>query len=128
MSLTNDQVRATVAVSDMGRAKEFYEGKLGLTPLEGGPDMVSIYPCGGGSQLQVYVSEHAGGNAATAASWTASDFDGVIGDLRSKGVTFETYEGLDADDGVHVLGSHRVVWFKDPDGNVIAVDNGSTDY
>jgi catechol 2,3-dioxygenase-like lactoylglutathione lyase family enzyme len=128
MSLADDQVRATVAVSDMGRAKEFYEGKLGLTPLEGGPDMVSMYPCGGGSLLQVYVSEYSSGTKATVVSWTATDFDAVVTDLRSKGVAFETYEGMEHEDGVHVFGSHRVAWFKDPDGNVIGVDNGSTDY
>ena len=128
MSLADEQVRATVGVADMGRAREFYERRLGLTPLDGGGDDVCMYRCGGGSLLQVYASELAGRGAATAVSWTATDFAGVVDDLRSKGVTFETYEGLEAEDGVHAFGSHRVVWFKDPDGNIIAVDNGSTDY
>lgn len=61
MSLLNAQVRATVAVSDIAQAAEFYETTLGLSPLPtGGMDQVRIYPCGEGSLLQVYASEHAG--------------------------------------------------------------------
>ena len=69
MSLSDAVVRATVAVSDLSRAREFYEGKLGLAPLPGGPEFVSIYPCGEGSLLQVYASpDHAGRATATVAS------------------------------------------------------------
>ena len=48
-----------------------------------------------------------------------------IGELRAKGVTFETYgEPATDDDGIHTFGDHKVAWFKDPDGNTLAVDNG----
>lgn len=127
MGLRDAGVRATVAVSDMQRARDFYEGALGLEPLPAGStgDMVCIYPCGSGSRLQVYVSEHAGSGSATAASWSVSDFDAVISELRGRGVELERYEGMDADEhGVHSFGSHKVAWLTDPDGNVIAIDNG----
>ncbi len=126
MSLSDEQVRATVAVSDMGRAAEFYEGTLGLTPLGGdGMDGVRMYPCGSGSLLQVYASEHAGTTTATVASWSADDFESVVDELRGKGVTFESYgEPATDEKGVHTYGEHKVVWFKDPDGNTISVDNG----
>ena len=126
MSLSNAQVRATVAVSDLPRAVEFYEGKLGLSP-QGDDAMghVRIYPCGNGSLLQVYASEHAGTATATVASWTATDFDSVVDDLGAKGVSFEALGDPATDDrGVHTYGEHRVAWFKDPDGNTIAIDNG----
>lgn len=125
MSLSSAQVRATIAVPDIDRAVEYYEGTLGLSPL-GGADMgdVRIYPCGSGSLLQVYASEHAG-TTATVASWSADDFDSVVGELREKGVTFESYgEPATDDEGVHTFGEHKVVWFKDPDGNTLALDNG----
>ncbi len=126
MSLASAQVRATIAVSDMTKAVEFYEGMLGLSS-QGDElmDHVRIYPCGGGTLLQVYASEHAGTTTATVASWSAADFDSVIDELRGKGVTFETDGGPETDErGVHTFGGHKVVWFKDPDGNTIAVDNG----
>ena len=125
MSLSDEQVRATVAVSDIGRAAEFYERTLGLTPLSGGMDGVRIYPCGKGSLLQVYACEHAGTATATVASWSADDFDSVVDELRARSVTFETYGApATGERGVHTYGEHRVVWFKDPDGNTLALDNG----
>ena len=126
MSLSDEQVRATVAVSEIGRAAEFYERTLGLAPLGGeGMGGVRIYRCGSGSLLQVYASEHAGTTTATVASWSADDFESVVDELRAKGVTFETYGAPATDErGVHTYGEHQVVWFKDPDGNTIAVDNG----
>jgi catechol 2,3-dioxygenase-like lactoylglutathione lyase family enzyme len=125
MSLSDSQVRATVAVSDIDRAADFYEGTLGLTPLEGGMDPVRIYRCGAGSLLQVYASEHAGTSTATVASWSADDFDGVVDGLRGQGVRFESLgDPSTGEDGVHTFGEHRVAWFKDPDGNTLAVDNG----
>jgi len=126
MSLASAQVRATIAVSDMTTAAEFYEGTLGLSPHgDEIMDHVRIYACGGGSLLQVYASEHAGTGTATVASWSADDFESVVEDLKAKGVTFETEGGPETDEtGVHTFGGHKVVWFKDPDGNTIAVDNG----
>jgi catechol 2,3-dioxygenase-like lactoylglutathione lyase family enzyme len=126
MSLSNAQVRATVAVSDISRAAEFYEGTLGLSPLgEGGIEHVWIYACGEGSLLQVYASEHAGTATATVASWTAVDFKSVVDELSAKGVRFQA-SGEPASDerGVHTFGEHKVAWFVDPDGNTIAIDNG----
>jgi catechol 2,3-dioxygenase-like lactoylglutathione lyase family enzyme len=125
MSLSNAQVRATVAVSDMSRAKEFYEGTLGLVPLGDGMDEVRIYPCGAGSLVQVYASEHAGTATATVASWSTPDFESMVEELSAKGVAFESSGGPQTDEkGVHTFGEHKVVWFSDPDGNTIAVDNG----
>ena len=126
MSLLNAQVRATVAVSDIRQSAEFYETTLGLSPHPtGGMDEVRIYPCGEGSLLQVYASEHAGTATATVASWSTSDFESVIEDLSAKDVSFERYAAHAADEkGVHTFGEHKVVWFRDPDGNTLAVDNG----
>ncbi len=129
MSLSNAQVRATIAVIDMAKAAEFYEGTLGLSPLGGSDEMadaVRIYPCAGDTVLQVYVSEHAGTTAATVASWSSDDFESLVEDLRARGISFEGYGAPETDErGVHTFGEHRVVWFTDPDGNTIALDNGA---
>ena len=128
MSLSNHQVRATIAVSDIDRAKEFYEGKLGLTAQEGGPDAVRIYECGNGSQLQVYASpDHAGKGTATVASWSVPEFDAQVDELLGAGIEFAKYDAPGGDErGIHTFGDHRVCWFEDPDGNVIALDNASS--
>lgn len=128
MPLSTAVVRATVAVSDIARARAFYEGTLGLEPRPGGPDFVATYPCGEGSLLQVYTSpEHAGKATATVASWSVPDHDTVIEALIARGARFTRSEGLAADErGVHAFGAHRVAWCTDPDGNVLAIDNGQS--
>lgn len=128
MSLRDAQVRATIAVSKMATAAEFYEGVLGLAPLgeSEGMEAVRIYSCGQGSVLQVYESEHAGGSGATVASWSAEEFDSVVDELRGAGVELQSFDELPSEDGVHAFGEHRVCWFSDPDGNTIALDNGGS--
>jgi hypothetical protein len=55
MVLSNYKVGAGLAVSDMGRAREFYEGKLGLTVSIDSPDNVQ-YRCAQNSVLHIYLS------------------------------------------------------------------------
>jgi catechol 2,3-dioxygenase-like lactoylglutathione lyase family enzyme len=113
---------ATLAVSDLEQARQFYENTLGLTPIQEQPGAV-LYKSGN-SVVVVYPSEFAGTNQATAASWAVGDdFDAIVEDLRSKGVTFEHYDLPDTtrEGDVHRLGETRGVWFKDPDGNILGL-------
>ncbi|CAN7389459.1 VOC family protein [Knoellia sp. LjRoot47] len=120
----------TLAVKDLGRAREFYEGVLGLTPGRDMPGGVAYNA--GSSGLFVYESEYAGTNKATAMMMEvpADAFDTQISDLRSKGVSFETYDMPDTqwDDGVATMNmgddSFRSVWFQDPDGNILNLGTG----
>ena len=127
--LGEKNVAATLAVSDMGAAREFYEGKLGLAPIESPmPDEEAVLYRSGASVLFVYRSAYAGTNQATGASWAAGeDFDAIVEDLRSKGITFEHYDdlpGTTREGDVHNLGGGgRAVWFKDPSGNILNVGN-----
>jgi catechol 2,3-dioxygenase-like lactoylglutathione lyase family enzyme len=116
---------ATLAVSDLGRAREFYESKLGLAAVDEPPG--SVLYRSGNSVVLVYESEYAGTNRATAASWAVGDeFDAIVDDLRSKGVTFEHYDDLPEttrEGDIHVMGELKGVWFKDPDGNILSLIN-----
>jgi catechol 2,3-dioxygenase-like lactoylglutathione lyase family enzyme len=124
MSLSGYRVSAQIAVSDMARAVEFYEGKLGLSPVEQ-PGGGRVYACGGGTSLHVYASPaHAGRATATLARWDVDDLEQVVDDLASNGVTFERYgEPVRTDTkGIHDSGYGRVAWFRDPDGNTFAIE------
>jgi catechol 2,3-dioxygenase-like lactoylglutathione lyase family enzyme len=124
--LSTYKVRTSIAVSDIARAAEFYEGKLGLTAGESQSDESRIYACGGDTSLHVYESPaHAGKATATLATWHVADVTHVVDELGSKGVTFERYDDptLKADTkGINELGDGRVAWFKDPDGNTFAIE------
>lgn len=126
MSLSSAQVRATVAVTDIDAAAKFYEDTLGLSPMGDEPmEGIRMYPCAGDTLLQVYASEQAAGTGATAVSFSAEDFDSLVERLAANGVTFETPDTpANAENGIHTFGDHKVVWFKDPDGNTLALDNG----
>jgi len=127
MSLSEYKVVAGLAVSDMDRATEFYEGKLGLSPAtDHEPDDNRAYRCGEGTVMHVYSSpEHAGKSTATLASWYVDDVESVVDELTSKGVVFERYdEGLIITDGKGIAtfdGGAKVAYFKDPDGNTLSI-------
>ena len=118
---TNDAV-ATIAVKNIDVARNFYEGVLGLTPQPASEQGVMSFRTGSTTVL-VYTSQFAGTNRATAATWNVEDLDRVIEFLKSKGVAFEHYDmpGVTRKGDVHVTGSSRAAWFKDPDGNVLAL-------
>ena len=123
MGLGNSPVTASIAVSDMDRAKQFYEGKLGLSGGEDQPDGGHTYDCAGGTKLHVYPSQSAGTSGATLAWWEVDDLDGTVDELTGNGVTFEQYgEPFNTDaKGIARLGDLAAAWFKDPDGNILAV-------
>ncbi len=124
MSLKGSKVNAIIAVSDIDRAREFYEGKLGLEAGPTEPDGGHRYSCGDGTEVHVYPSPHAGKATATVACWGVGDIDQEVGDLSAKGVEFEKYDSppLVTDDrGIAEFGGDRGAWFLDPDGNTLAL-------
>jgi catechol 2,3-dioxygenase-like lactoylglutathione lyase family enzyme len=124
--LDDKAVAATLAVSDLNKARQFYEQTLGLQEIQENPGAV-LYRAGP-SFLIVYPSDYAGTNQATAATWAVGDdFDAVVEDLRKKRVTFEQYDLADTtrEGDIHVMGEMRAVWFKDPDGNILSLVNQS---
>jgi len=127
MGLADGKVGATIAVTDMDRAVEFYEGKLGLRSSGGDePDGGRTYECGGGSTLHVFPSPHAKASGATVAGWAIDDVEGTLDELISKGVTPEQYDEGPArtdEKGLARMGDYVGVWVKDPDGNVLAIGN-----
>jgi len=121
--LKDKDVTATLAVKDIDKARRFYQDVVGLTPLPATePDVLPFKT--GGSSILVYKSEFAGTNRATAATWELDDeLDDTVKSLKAKGVTFEHYDmpGMMRKGDVHLTGSSKAAWFKDPDGNIIAL-------
>lgn len=113
---------ATIAVSDIERAKSFYGETLGLKVNDERADGVR-YEAGGGALVLVYPSQFAGTAKSTCVSFEVDDLDKAVGDLRERGVTFEEYDlpGLKTVDGIAELEGIKGAWFKDPDGNIISV-------
>ena len=114
---------ANLAVKELTRATEFYEGVLGFEPVGREGDEVIVYRSGK-TRFNVYRSKEAGTNRATAVTWMVGDkVRDVVQALKVKGVTFEHYDmpGLTLEGDVHVGYGMDVAWFKDPDGNILNI-------
>jgi len=121
--LKDKDANATIAVKDIERARKFYQDVVGLTPLPASEPGAMPFKSGASSIL-VYESDFAGTNRATAATWMVDDeLDATVETLKSKGVTFEHYDmpGVTRRGDVHLTGKSKAAWFKDPDGNIIAL-------
>ena len=112
----------TIAVSDMDAAKKFYEGTLGLKVLDERSDG-SRYQTGGGTWFLVYPSQFAGTAKSTYMSFEVDDVEATVKELRERGVVFEEYDmpGLKTVDEIAEIQGVKGAWFKDPDGNILAV-------
>ncbi len=127
-TLGSGRVSAQVAVSDIDRARGFYEQTLGLLALPGPSTLSWSYPCGEGTSLHVYLAPaHAGQSGGTLARWDVDDIERAVDELTAAGVHFERYSEPVATDsrGIHDSGYGRVAWFKDPDGNTLALEEVS---
>ncbi|KAB2380129.1 VOC family protein [Actinomadura montaniterrae] len=129
MPLSAYHLRTSIAVSDIQKAVEFYEGKLGLQALGSGPSAgivggSRVYASGGGPALNVYQSVTAGKTDATLATWYVDDIDRIVDELASSGVEFVRYDQFEHDDrGITPrAGGGRIAWFQDPDGNTFAIE------
>lgn len=121
--LQNRDAVANVAVKDLTVARRFYEGTLGFEPIDREGDEVVVYRSGN-TRFNVYRSQYAGTNKATAVTWAVGEaIDDLVRELKSKGVAFEHYDvpGLTLDGDIHVGGGMSVAWFKDPDGNLLNI-------
>lgn len=113
---------AYLPASDVARARAFYEKTLGFTPgreLAGGV----TYECAGGTACFLYPTANAGTSRASQAFWQVEDIEREVADLRARGVTFEEYDmpGLKTHNGIATAGGAKAAWFKDTEGNILAV-------
>lgn len=115
---------AIVAVDDIERAKKFYRDTLGLPLTEDSMGALTFRT--GDTELVVYESEFAGSNKANAVVWgVGNEIESIVQNLKSKGVTFEHYDDMDMelDGDIHTAGDFKAVWFKDPAGNILHLNN-----
>jgi catechol 2,3-dioxygenase-like lactoylglutathione lyase family enzyme len=122
--LNDYPVYATIATADLARARSFYEETLGfsmVTEDEAG----GVYYQSGTTRFYLYASQFAGHAQHTLASWEVDDIASVVDELEARGVVFEKYDlpGLKTDErGIADLGAMKAAWFKDPDGNILNVE------
>ena len=122
--LSDATVYGVLPASNFERAKKFYEGTLGLKPMDNMPQVpgYALYSTKQGAFL-VYETSAPGG-AATALGFVVDDLAAEMADLRKRGVVFEEYDvpGLKTVDGVADMGEMgKGAWFKDSEGNILSL-------
>ena len=108
---------------DLARARRFYEDKVGLRPkqeIAGGV----VYEFAGGTEAFLYPTPNAGTSQASQAFWQVDDVDAEIAELESRGVVFEHYDDMPGERsprGAVTAGGAKAAWFKDSEGNILAI-------
>jgi len=120
--LADATVMAVIPVSDLGRARTFYEKMLGLVPQEVHETEKEAVYLLNDTGLLVYQTEAARGEA-TKVAFMVRDLAKEMNDLRNHGVVFEEFDlpGLKTEDGVADGSQGKAAWFKDLDGNYLGI-------
>ena len=114
-------IHAYIPVTDVARARKFYEEKLGLKPkmmYAGGV----VYECGGASAF-MYPTPNAGTSKASQAFWEVKDVEAEVAELKRRGVKFEEYDmpGITMKNSIATGGGAKTAWLKDTEGNILAI-------
>jgi predicted enzyme related to lactoylglutathione lyase len=106
---------------DVARARKFYEEKLGFKVKQETAGGV-VYEFGKGTACFLYPTPNAGTSQASQAFWQVEDIEREVADLKARGVNFEKYEMAEMDEnGISTAGGAKAAWFKDTEGNIMAV-------
>jgi predicted enzyme related to lactoylglutathione lyase len=120
--LNDAPIYSYIPVSDLARARKFYESTLGLgAGQEFGPGVT--FECGKGTAFFMYPSPGAGTSKASTAFWRVDDVEAEVAALKARGVVFEEYDmpGLKTVNSIATGGGAKTAWFKDTEGNILAV-------
>lgn len=120
--LQKSPMYAYIPAKDVARARQFYEQKLGFRPKEELAGGV-VYECGQGTACFLYPTPHAGTSKASQAFWQVADVAREVAELEARGVQFEEYDmpGMQAHNHVYTGGGAKAAWFRDSEGNIMAV-------
>jgi catechol 2,3-dioxygenase-like lactoylglutathione lyase family enzyme len=113
---------AYIPAKDVARARRFYEERLGLKPakeLAGGV----TYEFAKGTACFLYPTPNAGSSKASQAFWQVDDVEREVRELKARGVKFEDYDmpGMKTVNGIATAGGAKAAWFKDSEGNTLAL-------
>ena len=119
--LSQAPIRAYIPASNIARARKFYEQLVGLVPKEEFAGGV-VYECGG-VEVFMYPTGNAGTSKASQAFWQVDDLEAEVAELKTRGLVFEEYDmpGVTMKNGIATGGGARTAWFKDTEGNILAV-------
>ena len=119
--LQNNPMYSYIPAKDVGRARRFYEEKLGFKATKETAGGV-VYEFGRGTACFLYLTPNAGTSQASQAFWQVEEIEREVAELKARGVQFEKYDMLETDEnGISTAGGAKAAWFKDSEGNIMAL-------
>jgi catechol 2,3-dioxygenase-like lactoylglutathione lyase family enzyme len=109
--------------TDPVKARAFYEGVLGLRLASDEAPFALVFDANGTMLRVTTVHEHHP-DPFTVLGWRVEDIQTAVERLVAAGVVFLRYPGMNDADAHSIWNAPsgaRVVWFKDPDGNVLSL-------
>jgi catechol 2,3-dioxygenase-like lactoylglutathione lyase family enzyme len=117
---SNTKAFSGFAVDDVEKAREFYEGTLGVKVTEEN-GMLTLHIAGDRPILVYPRPDHTPADY-TILNFPVDDVERAVDELTARGVPLERYEGFEQDDkGIFRGEGPLIAWFKDPAGNVLSV-------
>lgn len=118
------RISAVLCSTDLERSQTFYEQTVGLTLSPQTVPNHLVFECGGGTTLLVYGRPAPNKADHTQVRFWTDDVERDVRELADRGVVFEEYDFPTFKTVDHIgttPGLGRSAWFKDPDGNTIAL-------
>ena len=121
--IANNRISAVLVATDLEKAQDFYENKVGL---ELSPETIPnhlVFECGNGTTLLIYGRPAPNLADHTQVRFWTTDIEGDVADLADRGVVFDDYDTPNFKTVNHMATTPvgKSAWFKDPDGNTIAI-------
>jgi catechol 2,3-dioxygenase-like lactoylglutathione lyase family enzyme len=119
--LGSANIIAFVPTKDADKARDFYEGVLGLRFVN--DDGFALVLNANGIMIRVAKMKDFTPAPFTILGWQVSEIENVVRSLQKKGVHFEIFGFFKQDElGIWTAPTgDKVAWFKDPDGNLLSV-------
>ncbi len=119
--LASSKMIGFVPTKNSGKARMFYEGKLGFHFIS--DDQFALVMQAGENMVRIAKTKDFAPAAYTVLGWEVKHIEKVVSWLKGRGVVFEKYPFIqDQDSGIwETPNGDKVAWFKDPDGNVLSI-------
>jgi catechol 2,3-dioxygenase-like lactoylglutathione lyase family enzyme len=119
----NNHISAVLVSTDLEASQRFYEEKVGMTLS---PDTIPnhlLFEAGEGTTLLIYGRGNPNLADHTQVRFWSTDIETDVKELAARGVEFDDYDTPTFKTVNHIATTPigRSAWFKDPDGNTIAV-------
>ncbi|MCU1437022.1 MAG: glyoxalase [Naasia sp.] len=115
------EMHPVLPAADLQRARTYYHDKFDLDPTDAGMGMLHYGEARSG--FDMYETPNAGTAQNTQMVWMTDDLDADMRRLRERGVVFEEFEipEMKTENGVVEQDGMRSAWFRDSEGNFIAI-------